>query len=442
MKLTLTPSLQIGRDFVVQVDIAHLLEGDWLGLYLVDQSDAEWGSHWYHLKQQRSEANLKNSEISSRCVIHWDAAYGPWVEGQYQFRHFTKDDECVNKSEIFHVPRFDFSEYPFPPLREKKISSVSSLRVISFNAWESGTQTKNGVLGIVSLILEQQPHLVGFQEMNLTTATVLKAILGTQYHCIHSTEGKERDCEDTRHDTEAGGGHLGRIGKKKKSSWSGGFILSSLPVVSVIPSRPGVWGSGVVVEVATSSATKKLGFFNTHLTAYPYGPYQILDRDVEDVINECTKVQGAEIEAVYSNIISKEGDIGLILVGDHNIPSNIDGQVTDPLYHLYRSSLDMKARNVVMDWPVSLFLQKNGFVDSWRELYPDVTRESHLSYGFTWSTLSEPKDIYDRIDFVYYRNATDFSFVPKHGYLVDKLASSFVPYPSDHRMVVIDLLIQ
>jgi hypothetical protein len=35
---------------------------------------------------------------------------------------------------------------------------------MSFNSWEGGRRTKNGILGIVGVVIEHGPHVVGFQE--------------------------------------------------------------------------------------------------------------------------------------------------------------------------------------------------------------------------------------------------------------------------------------
>ncbi len=92
-------------------------------------------------------------------------------------------------------------------------------------------------------------------------------------------------------------------------------------------------------------------------------------------------------------------------------------------------------------WPVSIILQKLGFVDSYRQAYPDASEQ----FGFTWSpgypknTLKHD-EIHDRIDFIYHKPSAQVQFKAFHAYTVDTVSKPFM-YPSDHRAVVTRLAI-
>jgi hypothetical protein len=290
---------------------------------------------------------------------------------------------------------------------------------MSFNAWESGARVSHGLIGIAAVIVEHSPDLVGLQEFGAAGGEILQHMLGKYYYFSHSS--------------------LSSVG------WNNGLILSRFPIVKVISPGDDIWGNGVVVEVNVGGIRKEIAFFNSHLTAYPYGPYEVArGQDVSKVVDQCNKVQGTDIQGVWESQMKHfSSSHPMLLVGDHNIPSHLDGLVLDSKYHICRSSLKMTALPVEVPWPVSIFLESQGLVDAWREVYPDVTENAPTSYGFTWTTLNTEEDIYDRIDFVYYRHKIDeLKFIPLKAFTVDKLSSSIVPYPTDHKVVVIDFSIQ
>lgn len=155
----------------------------------------------------------------------------------------------------------------------------------------------------------------------------------------------------------------------KVKGWKGGCILSSLPVHRIIPTkysifsvqiqksspkpfpnkyhssncqlyaffvltyviRKDIWASGVILEVEFQGKLEKIGVWNSHLTAFPYGPYEVITSSPETVEKETKEVQGDDIEQIWKQLIEPEETpegVPKILLGDHNIPSHIDGAVT------------------------------------------------------------------------------------------------------------------
>lgn len=95
--------------------------------------------------------------------------------------------------------------------------------------------------------------------------------------------------------------------------------------------RKDIWASGVILEVEFQGKLEKIGVWNSHLTAFPYGPYEVITSSPEAVEKETKEVQGDDIEQIWKQLIEPEETpegVPKILLGDHNIPSHIDGAVT------------------------------------------------------------------------------------------------------------------
>jgi endonuclease/exonuclease/phosphatase family metal-dependent hydrolase len=79
--------------------------------------------------------------------------------------------------------------------------------------------------------------------------------------------------------------------------------------------------------------------------------------------------------------------IPLIVAGDFNSPSHLDWvQSANPLHC-----------NLTVEWPVSKDMAEAGFLDAYRQIYPNPTTH----FGHTWTPRS-PQSWQDRIDYIYY----------------------------------------
>ena len=134
--------------------------------------------------------------------------------------------------------------------------------------------------------------------------------------------------------------------------------------------------------------------------------------------------------------LSELGDAGTpaFLVGDFNAPSHRDW-----------TKETAGTRDFVefpLEWPVSRAVEQAGFVDSFREMYPDPVQDP----GITWPSGRPdikgewnpgPKAPPDRIDFIYAAGpatTTDSKVVGEKG--GDGVAVPVTPWPTDHRALV------
>ncbi|MCA1319655.1 endonuclease/exonuclease/phosphatase family protein [Bacillus tianshenii] len=179
----------------------------------------------------------------------------------------------------------------------------------------------------------------------------------------------------------------------------------------------------VYIEVKPSEV---VAVSNTHLTPYPYGPYDIKDGvSVEDVLKNERTYHMKEVESKFKELpkLAKDG-IPVFLTGDFNVASHLDWIEATKETHF----------GVTVTWPVSKKLEQLKFRDTYREINPDPVTHP----AFTWTpVLYEGWDeVHDRIDFIYAAGPSvtlDSQIVGEDGPYSD---IKVTPWPSDHRAVV------
>ena len=209
---------------------------------------------------------------------------------------------------------------------------------------------------------------------------------------------------------EAGGGSFEAIAAALGFySDYGTYTLSRWPITQIQG-----YGYGQAVTICTPTG-QEVYMFNCHLTAYPYGPYQL--PDVNKALNDENNTQWPDLNPILSNMSSyiATGQ-PVFLTGDFNVPSHLD--------------YDGVA------WKCSTEAANDGLMDSYWEINgppggrtwpPDWDYDDS---GITWTAKpqQEPNDKFDRIDIVYYA-----------GTGVSATASTELDgpnWPSDHRAVI------
>jgi hypothetical protein len=167
---------------------------------------------------------------------------------------------------------------------------------------------------------------------------------------------------------------------------------------------------------------------NVHLPSDPYGP-DALHRGAtfEKVSRLENNLRVAALERQLEILpeLVKKG-VPVYLTGDFNVPSHMDCT---------------KKVNKCFMWPISLKLERLGFRDSYREIYNDPK----VNPGFTWWAKRprvrgwnpSPKDIHDRIDFIYSAGSSktlDSIIVGEVD--VKDTSVNVMPWPSDHRAIM------
>ncbi len=256
-------------------------------------------------------------------------------------------------------------------------AAVTQLKVLSFNIWVNGGLSLSNC---IQVIRTSGADLIGLQECNATTASTIASALGFQV---------QPDGDSS--------------------------IVSRFPIVANLPTAG---GRGVTVLL---SPGQRVHFFNCHLPAYPYGPYDLKNgRSTAFVIDqEATTRLPALTNLLAGMAPFIAGTEPCFLTGDFNAPSHLD----------YTSLL----------WPTSLACAAGGLADSYAELhtanrkYPGAF--AYNDPGITWTpkTAQEPNGVFDRIDFVHY--SRNDGAMPIAAVELDE-RNSVSPWPSDHRAVL------
>jgi endonuclease/exonuclease/phosphatase family metal-dependent hydrolase len=205
-------------------------------------------------------------------------------------------------------------------------------------------------------------------------------------------------------------------------------ILSKFPIID----PPGGDSVYVFIEVAPGQV---VAIENVHLPSNPYGPFWVKQGySRADVIAEERKLRLPAVRAslhAAKGLISK--GIPVFLTGDFNTPSWRDWtpQMVGVRYQI----------RYAVKWPVSVAVERAGFVDSYRAVHPSPLRAPGLTWWAARPDLpgwdpgkTAPED---RIDFVYAAGAAEATrsiIVGERGH--DGVDVGISPWPSDHRSTV------
>jgi exonuclease III len=212
------------------------------------------------------------------------------------------------------------------------------------------------------------------------------------------------------------------------------YFSERLQVVSQYPliDPPGANGHYLFVEVA---AGEVVAIQNVHLPSNPYGPFRIKQGESRAevlAIEKRLRVPAIEVTLDAAQPLL-DAHIPTFLVGDFNAPTWQDW--TERMVGV-RPQIRYPVR-----WPVSLAVEAAGFVDSYRDVYPNP----RVHPGLTW-WADRPKLFggyppnpapQDRIDLIYATpDATPTASIvvgERNNVLADV---GVKPWPSDHRSVV------
>jgi len=354
--------------------------GDWIGIFeLESENDQYLGWQYtdgfqYNYYDPIDSGYIFFSPISLpvgeyEVRLFYNNSYD--VEVSYPF---TITDSCIE------IPYSDFDD---------------TFRVMTFNTWYSAQYGYGGLDRVAEIIANLDIDIIGFQE------TDPSSILEIQFLLTNFFEGYEE-----------------LYATPSESNIS---IISKFPIIDIYDYN--LYGIGASIIISDYDTLK---YISSHLSAYPYGPYDLYEGySIDEVLENEMSYRYQENLDIYNQIIvnpSNLPNIPVIYVGDHNTPSTLDwtSENTDQNF------------SYELNWPVSEFLLENNFYDSYREVNPSLIDNP----GLTWSP-GYPKntfdswDVHDRIDMIYYKNGIRNNLYPLSSYVYD-----CDPWPSDHRAVV------
>ena len=377
----------VGERVRIAVNGAPGSGSDWVGIFRVDDPDHGSPLYWQYLQGGTTPSTSGPTEARMLFLPM------SLPKGSYEARLFFEGSDTAPKAT---APIVVIEEGPATPPAPQGV-----LTVLCFNIWVQGSAGHGGLAEVIRFIKSTRADIIGLQECNADT---LNAILNGLRSDPHYADARAS----------------GATG-----------IISRFPIVEEYTAS-GLRGYGVRIQlpegIGVSGETIRM--FNSHLRAYPYGPYELRDgATVDEVVVLENNTRAAEMGAVLGQLVLHRGrgsDLTTFLVGDHNCPSHLDWT---------QANRDQNFGEVI-DWPVSQMLHTFGFVDSYRYVHPDPTTERALTWspGYPKGNLDRG-DVHDRIDMVYHRAAAGRQLIPVQAYTIDR-----DPWPSDHRAVVVSYI--
>lgn len=265
-----------------------------------------------------------------------------------------------------------------------------SLKVLQFNIWQEGTIVDGGFDAIIDEIIRTDADLIALSEVrnynDKSLAERLVKALAKKGHIYYS----------------------------ERSEDSG--ILSRYPIIFQTAVYPLENDQGSVTKAVIKVKNSDIAFYSAHLDykhcsiylprGYDSSTWEKLDGIVTDSLTIATdNMASKRDEAINAFMIDAMNEKALgkivILGGDLNEASFLDWT---------ENTKDLFDHNgVVMPWHNTLELDKAGFIDAYRKIYPNPV--THPGFTFPADTPLVPieklawapdADDRDRIDYIFY----------------------------------------
>lgn len=236
---------------------------------------------------------------------------------------------------------------------------ISQLRFMTMNLWVGGTQVSDYHRKQMSFFVDQNVDVIALTETAEVAGQRLAKALGWYGHHTSDTS-----------------------------------VISRYPVTAMN-------GTGYSTEALVSLDGDKstISVWSAHLGYTPYGPYdfcqshmttaQVMQREADSGRTP----QITDIVNAMKPRIANSKAVPVFLAGDFNAPSHLDWTY---------AARDQHCGYYNVPWPTSKMPVDAGLVDSFRELFPDSSKNPE----FTWSPVHPaPEEPQDRLDFIYYAGA-------------------------------------
>jgi len=264
-----------------------------------------------------------------------------------------------------------------------------TFKVLQFNIWQEGTVVPDGYEGVIRQILESDADLITLSEV--------------------------RNYKDTR--------FCDRIVKSLKDSGQTFYsfysydsgILSRFPIIDSTTVYPCVDDHGSAYRALIDMNGQEVALYTTHLDYLNCTYYDIRGydgsswekrppmTDVDSILaNNTLSLRDDGMKAILEKAKEDKAKNRIVIIGgDFNEPSHLDW--TEETKDLYDH------QGLVIPWTVSTMLTDSGYIDAYREIYPDPLTHPGFTYPadcpgmdvkkLTWAPESDERE---RIDFIYY----------------------------------------
>lgn len=262
--------------------------------------------------------------------------------------------------------------------------------VLQWNVWQEGTMVPGGYDAIVDEIVRLQPDFVTFSEVRN----------------YHNTRFNERMVASLK---ERG------LDYYSFYTYDTG-LLSKHPITDSLTVFPENGDHGSIYKLVSAVDGHKVAVYTAHLDYLDCAYYNVRGYDgstwkeipVPASVDEVMKVNMASQrdDAIRMFIAEAEKDLAngytVIIGGDFNEPSHRDWiEANKDLYDHH---------GMVIPWTVTTLLEEAGYIDTYRQIYPNPLTHPGFTYPadnplkepgkLTWAPKADERD---RIDFIFYQ---------------------------------------
>lgn len=262
--------------------------------------------------------------------------------------------------------------------------------VLQWNIWQEGTMVKGGYESIINELERLQPDFVTFSEVRN----------------YHNTNFIARVISSLK---ERGLTYYGFY------SYDTG-LLSKHPITDSTTVYPEKNDHGSIYRLTSEIHGKRIAVYTAHLDYLNDAYYEVRGYDgnswkdipiptnVEEVLRRNALSFRDEEIATFLKAAKEDTDNGYIVIlgGDFNEPSHLDW--TEETKYV------RDHHGLVIPWPQTTALEKAGFIDSYRKLYPNPLTHPGITFPadnplvkiekLTWTPLADERD---RIDYLFYK---------------------------------------
>ncbi|MCM1482869.1 MAG: endonuclease/exonuclease/phosphatase family protein [Muribaculaceae bacterium] len=315
------------------------------------------------------------------------------------------------------------------------------VKVLQWNIWQEGTMVAGGAEAIADEIARLEPDFVTLSEVRNYggrdyTASLVKALAdrGKEYHSFRSYD-------------------------------SG--LLSKYPITDSLVVFPEKDDHGSIYRLTAAKDEREFAVYTAHLDYRDCAYYNVRgydgstwkeiepDTDSVRVMRRNDASQRDDAIRAFLDCASRDVAEGrvVILGGDFNEPSHLDW--TQATAHMFDH------HGLVLPWTVTSLLDKAGYVDTYRTLYPDPVTHPGFTYPsdcpsippskVTWAPKSDERE---RIDYIFLSpdsglEVKDADIFGPRGSVVrsrvwdeiglDRFVEPLDVWPTDHKGVLVTL---
>jgi endonuclease/exonuclease/phosphatase family metal-dependent hydrolase len=310
---------------------------------------------------------------------------------------------------------------------------------MQLNIWMEGTEVPTGFEAIVDQVIQSNADIVTFNEVQ-------------NNNHIHFNDRIVKALKEK-----------GKTFYSFYSDDSG--IISKYPIISYASVYPEKADTGSIYKAVIKIGDAKIAIYSSHLDYLHYACYlprgydgttwKKMDKPITDPDSILkTNLESKRVEQIKAVIADAEKEFNkgnsVIIGGDFNEPSHLDWTKAT------KNRFDHNG--AVVQWPVSGLLKKSGYIDTYRQLFPNPLTHPGFTYPadnkdaeikkLTWAPTADERE---RIDFIYYKPANKLTLknvmiVGPKGCIVrskreeEKTQDCFIVpvgiWPTDHKAIM------